>query len=314
MVRCMSAPLITPEIIATFRQGAGEAAEAWGRAFGVPAPFAFQDAVDVLAQVALDVWNNPGIAVVWAQATGAIVLLVADTASVFPAWVAEPDATAKSKLATLAQELGLIALPESMAPTGEQTLYLENMQEALLRCQPAGGQDALPLSIQVGDVALPAMLLGVENPAVLPAPAAEPEGAASPAEPATSPHISPVSGFGNVRSRAATYPRDFEDGIPSLPSYTRSLLKIKVPLVASLATTHLPVGRILEIGPGSIIQFDQSCEQPLSLAVGNHPFAVGEAVKVGEKFGLRITSMVMPEERFWAVRGRRQQAPPARRA
>jgi flagellar motor switch/type III secretory pathway protein FliN len=83
------------------------------------------------------------------------------------------------------------------------------------------------------------------------------------------------------------------------------LLKIKVPVVASLATTKLPVGRIVEIGPGSIIQFNQSCEQPLSLAVGDHEFAVGEAVKVGEKFGLRITSMVMPDERFLSVRGKR---------
>jgi flagellar motor switch/type III secretory pathway protein FliN len=99
--------------------------------------------------------------------------------------------------------------------------------------------------------------------------------------------------------------QDFEDGIPALPPFTRSLLKIEVPVVASLATTNLPVGRILEIGPGSIIQFDQSCEQPLSLAVGDNSFAVGEAVKVGEKFGIRITSMVMPAERFWSVRGRR---------
>ena len=33
--------------------------------------------------------------------------------------------------------------------------------------------------------------------------------------------------------------------------------------------------------------------------------AVGEAVKVGDKFGLRITSMIMPEERFWTVRAKR---------
>jgi flagellar motor switch protein FliN len=30
--------------------------------------------------------------------------------------------------------------------------------------------------------------------------------------------------------------------------------------------------------------------------------AVGETVKVGDKFGLRITSMVMPEEKFEPIK------------
>lgn len=302
-------PLITAEIAATFRQGASEAAEAWQRAFGVAVEFTFRDAVDVLSQVSLDAWNNPGLAVILQQASGAIVLLVADAAAVFPDWLAQPDATAKSKLATLAQELGMIALPESLMPVGEQAIRIENLQEALLRCQPVGGQDALPLTIKQGDISLPAMLLGVADHTALAAP---PAVAPVPAEPtpvpptAAAPIPVPQPIPSGPRIPAAAFRQDFEDGIPALPSYTRSLLKIQVPLVASLATTQLPVGRILEIGPGSIIQFDQSCEQPLSLAVGNHAFAVGEAVKVGDKFGLRITSMVMPDERFWSVRGRRE--------
>lgn len=306
----MSAPPITPEIIAAFTKGASEAAEAWQRAFDAAAEFTFQGAADVLSQVSLDSWNNPGLAVILQQATGAIVLLVADPAGAFPAWLAQPDATAKSKLATLAQELGMIALPESLMPTGEQALRIENLQESLLRCQPAGGQDVLPLTIKHGEVSLPAMLFGVADPTVLSAPPkADPTlGEPPPELQLDSPVAAPLhqTMLGGSRFSAAPLQRDFEDGIPALPSYTRSLLKIKVPLVASLATTQLPVGRILEIGPGSIIQFDQSCEQPLSLAVGDHAFAVGEAVKVGEKFGLRITSMVMPDERFWSVRGRRE--------
>ena len=43
----------------------------------------------------------------------------------------------------------------------------------------------------------------------------------------------------------------------------------------------------------------------LDLDVGKRRVARGEAVKVGDKFGLRITSMVLPEERFEAVGGRR---------
>jgi flagellar motor switch/type III secretory pathway protein FliN len=89
-----------------------------------------------------------------------------------------------------------------------------------------------------------------------------------------------------------------------LPPYSRSLLKIEVPVVVTLAATKQPVQRIVELGPGSIIQFEKTCDEMLSLEVGSQPVAVGEAVKVGDKFGLRITSMTMPGERFWAVKGK----------
>ena len=86
-----------------------------------------------------------------------------------------------------------------------------------------------------------------------------------------------------------------------LPEYTRSLLHIRVPVLVTLAQNRQPLGRILELGPGSIIQFEKSCEEMLELSVGEHRIASGEAVKVGDKFGLRITSVILPEERFRAV-------------
>lgn len=98
---------------------------------------------------------------------------------------------------------------------------------------------------------------------------------------------------------------DLDERLASLPNYTRSLLRIEVPVRVTLASTNLPLKRILELGQGSIIPFAKSCEEPLTLSVGNYDVAVGEAVKVGDKFGLRIASMVMPRERFFPL------APPA---
>jgi flagellar motor switch protein FliN len=86
-----------------------------------------------------------------------------------------------------------------------------------------------------------------------------------------------------------------------LPSYTRSLLHIEVPVVVTLAAKKQIIGQILELGPGSIIHFDKSCDEMLDLSVGEHRIAQGEAVKVGDKFGLRVTSLILPEERFKPV-------------
>jgi flagellar motor switch protein FliN len=88
-----------------------------------------------------------------------------------------------------------------------------------------------------------------------------------------------------------------------LPEYTLSLLHIQVPISVTLATKRQPIGQIMDLGTGSIIHFEKSCEEMLDLYVGQHPVAKGEAVKVGEKFGLRITSVIMPEERFKPVAG-----------
>jgi flagellar motor switch protein FliN len=87
-----------------------------------------------------------------------------------------------------------------------------------------------------------------------------------------------------------------------LPSYGKSLLRIKVPVIVTLAAKKQPVGRIIELGPGSIIQFDKSCEEMLEMHVNDQLVAEGEAVKVGDKFGIRVTSLLVPGERFKPVR------------
>ena len=110
-----------------------------------------------------------------------------------------------------------------------------------------------------------------------------------------------------VPASNSTAGNSFEEGVPILPSYVRSLLKVRVPVVVTLAETKRPLNKILELSPGEIIQFAKPCDEPLTLSVGNRDVAVGDAVKVGDKFGLRISSMVMPEERFWALRGKRDQ-------
>jgi flagellar motor switch/type III secretory pathway protein FliN len=86
-----------------------------------------------------------------------------------------------------------------------------------------------------------------------------------------------------------------------LPKYTRNLLNVRVPVSVTLATKKQSVKQILELASGSLIQFDKPCEEMLDLCVGEHCIARGVAVKVGEKFGLRVNQLIPPGERFQAV-------------
>jgi flagellar motor switch protein FliN/FliY len=74
--------------------------------------------------------------------------------------------------------------------------------------------------------------------------------------------------------------------------YARGLLQIQVPVQVTLASQRKSIQEIIELGPGSIIKFDKTCDDPLELCVGDRPIAVGEVVKVGDKFGLKISGLV----------------------
>lgn len=79
--------------------------------------------------------------------------------------------------------------------------------------------------------------------------------------------------------------------LSALPQHARRLLQLRVPLQVTLASQRKNVQEIIELGPGSILKFDKTCDQPLDLYLGNRPLATGEVVKVGDKFGLRINAL-----------------------
>ena len=85
---------------------------------------------------------------------------------------------------------------------------------------------------------------------------------------------------------------------PSKVDYWKSLLKIEADVAVILAHQKLAVERILQFVPGVMIQFDKPCDRPLTLEIDGNAIAEGEVVKVGDKFGLRITEVRNREERW----------------
>lgn len=153
--------------------------------------------------------------------------------------------------------------------------------------------------------------------------------APEPATPATPPEASSTSGTAASTAATAatpnkpeanenltiaqalrkTLPSDPDAALRLLPTYTKSLLKIEVPLAVTLASTKQSVKQILEMSPGTIIKFDKPCDSPLKIEVRNSEVAEGEVVKVGEKFGIRITAVLSPPERFNGIRTRTRNNP-----
>jgi flagellar motor switch protein FliN/FliY len=78
-------------------------------------------------------------------------------------------------------------------------------------------------------------------------------------------------------------PQDVADA-PDL----RRILAISVPVIVTLAEKKMLLKDILALVVGKVLDFDKSAEDFLELCVNNRVIGRGEAVKVGDKFGLRI--------------------------
>lgn len=69
------------------------------------------------------------------------------------------------------------------------------------------------------------------------------------------------------------------------------ILRLEVPVIVKLAERKLLLSEVMRLGTGAIIEFFKSSDEPLQLLINNKPIGVGETVKVGENFGLRITQI-----------------------
>jgi flagellar motor switch protein FliN/FliY len=80
------------------------------------------------------------------------------------------------------------------------------------------------------------------------------------------------------------------------------LLDIELDVSIELGRTDLSIKRILELGPGSIVELNRMAGEPVDLLVNNKVVAKGEVVVVDENFGIRIVSLVSPEDRIKSLR------------
>jgi flagellar motor switch protein FliN/FliY len=69
------------------------------------------------------------------------------------------------------------------------------------------------------------------------------------------------------------------------------LLKLRVPVIAQLASRRMTIAYVRKLSLGTILEFSKGVDEHLDLLINNHPIGRGEAVKVDERFGLRISAI-----------------------
>ena len=80
------------------------------------------------------------------------------------------------------------------------------------------------------------------------------------------------------------------------------LLDVPLEVNVELGRTRMTIQDLLTLGPGSVIELDKVAGEALDILVNGRLVARGEAVVVNDKFGVRITDIVSPQERIQRLR------------
>lgn len=280
-------PEIVDSVVAACQAGAEEAASALSRALDGEFSVAVGVSGTYKTESTPDGFDGSGLAVLLKIGDSGAAVILPESSGLLPEWVAAPDVTGESKLNTLAQELGMLLVPEDFMPDDFKAAQVGHLAEALAASGVDESAALVPLEVKQGEqTAELSLIWPLAKPDELLNQSQEQGEEKSTSAPAS------VS-----KAAAPSTPKSFED----LPAYTRSLLKVKVPVSVVLAERKQTLKEATEIAPGTLLKFDKACDELLHLCVGDRQVAEGEAVKVGDKFGFRVISMLLPEEHFWKV-------------
>jgi flagellar motor switch protein FliN len=115
------------------------------------------------------------------------------------------------------------------------------------------------------------------------------------------PMPSPSGNYGPGNSdRAATgVPRE---ALPGLSAGLQLLLDVELEASLRFGAREMPLGEILDLGPGDVVQLDRHISDAVDLIVGDKIVARGDVVLVNGNFGLRVTEVAEPQRRLESIR------------
>lgn len=80
------------------------------------------------------------------------------------------------------------------------------------------------------------------------------------------------------------------------------LLDVELEATLRFGCCEMPLGEVLDLGPGDVVELDRHVTDPVDLIVGDKIVARGEVVLVNGNFGLRVTEVAAPRKRLESIR------------
>ncbi|MBL1216456.1 MAG: FliM/FliN family flagellar motor switch protein [Planctomycetes bacterium] len=93
-----------------------------------------------------------------------------------------------------------------------------------------------------------------------------------------------------------------------MPSDLDSILQLDVPIIVRISERRMLVDEVVAFAPGTILELPKSADEDLDVLVNNVPIGQGQAVKVGENFGVEVTYVGDLKARIAAMAGQQEPA------
>ena len=79
------------------------------------------------------------------------------------------------------------------------------------------------------------------------------------------------------------------------------ILDVTLQVTVEVGRARMTIQDLLQLGQGSVVELEKLAGEPLDIYVNGKHVARGEAVIVNEKFGVRLTDIISPDERVEAL-------------
>lgn len=86
-----------------------------------------------------------------------------------------------------------------------------------------------------------------------------------------------------------------------MPTGVETILSLEVPVIVQIAERVMTVDEVTAIAPGAIIELPKAADDDLEIRVNNKLIGTGDAVKVGENYGIRVTCVGNLDQRIHAI-------------
>jgi flagellar motor switch protein FliN len=288
------------------REHMGELAEAFRTALGCEIRLTAGEPSSVGEAGGLADFQVPGLAVGLAVGSEGLIVLIPQTLPL-PAWYRHPDISQNDQLQTLAHELSTLLLPADLESERFAAIATENLIEVAQSAKATPSAKMIELSVFHTDgtheaaVAKLLVIVPVAEPPVTVTQPGESLGAGALESAEESAQFD--EGLADDAEQFADFD-ETDDGsaqaaAASADAALRALRVLNVPVTVSvrLAERKMSLGTVVALVPGSLVTFNKSCEALLDLYVNNHRFCQGEAIKIGESFGLKVSKVGVNEER-----------------
>jgi flagellar motor switch protein FliN/FliY len=88
------------------------------------------------------------------------------------------------------------------------------------------------------------------------------------------------------------------DGKSPTPQGFDMIMDIPVALTVELGRTKISIRNLLQLAHGSVVELDGMAGEPMDVLINGTLVAQGEVVVVNDKFGIRLTDIITPQERI----------------